>query len=57
MKLFPKSSSAGYATDGGRDIPLNKITQSTSTTKVVNKQMTSIWILTGKDRVQEYHYL
>ena len=57
MTLFPKSSSAGYATDGGPDIPFNKITQSASTTKVVNKQMTSIWILTGKDRVQEYHYL
>ena len=41
MNLFPKSSSAGYATDGGPDIPFNKITQSASTTKVVNKQMTS----------------
>ena len=41
MKLFPKSSSAGYATDGGPDIPFNKITQSASTIKVVNKQMTS----------------
>ena len=41
MKLFPKSSSAGYATDGSPDIPFNKITQSASTTKVVNKQMTS----------------
>ena len=57
MKLFPKSSSAGSATDSGPDIPLNKITQSASTTKVVNKQMTSIWILSGKDRVQGYHYL
>ena len=35
MKLFPKSSSAGYAIDGGPDIPFNKITQSASTTKVV----------------------
>ena len=25
--------------------------------KVVNKQMTSIWILIGKDRIQGYHYL
>ena len=41
MKLFPKSSLAGYATDGGPDIPFNKITQSASTIKVVNKQMTS----------------
>ena len=41
MKLFPKSSSEGYATDSGPDIPFNKITQSASTTKVVNKQMTS----------------
>ena len=41
MKLFPKSSSAGYATDGGPDIPFNKITQSAGTIKVVNKQMTS----------------
>ena len=48
MKLFPKSKSAGYATDGGADIPFNKITQSVSTIKVVNKQMTRIWILTGR---------